>query len=105
MRLSDIKIAIINSAENERIITVSEEIRSSVNSSPKLHPDFIMKKQSIILISVLLQLTPALVDVNNIEIPEEKLDESESESGGKKNLILLPASPFPSSSFYLNHSQ
>ena len=53
-----------------------------------------MTTQTIILISVLLQLTPALVDVNNIEIPEEKLDESESESGGKKNLILLPAPPF-----------
>ena len=85
MRLSDIKIAIINRAENEGIITVSEEIRSSVNSSPKLRPDFIMKKQSIILISVLLQLTPALVDVNNIEIPEEKLDDKDSESGGNKN--------------------
>ena len=44
-----------------------------------------MKKQSIILISVLLQLTPALVDVNNIEIPEEKLDDKDSESGGNKN--------------------
>ena len=44
-----------------------------------------MTTQTIILISVLLQLTPALVDVNNIEIPEEKLDETESESGGKKN--------------------
>ena len=42
-----------------------------------------MKKQTIILLSVLLQLTPGLVDVNNIEIPEEKLDDAESENGGK----------------------
>ena len=60
-----------------------------------------MKKQTIILISVLLQLTPALVDVNNIEIPEEKLDETESESGGKKNYFFLSAQPFPHHLFIL----
>ena len=55
----------------------------------KLDSDFIMKKQTIILLSVLLQLTPGQVDVNNIEIPEEKLDDTDSESGGNKNHFFL----------------
>ena len=85
MTSSDIKIAIINSAENEGIKAVTEEIRSCANSSSlKLQPDFIMKEEAIILLSVLLQLTPALVDVNNIDIPEEKLDDADS--GGNKNI-------------------
>ena len=62
-----------------------------------------MKKQTIILLSVLLQLTPGLVDINNIEIPEEKLDDTDSESGGNKNIFFI-SSALPSSSFYLNHS-
>lgn len=62
-----------------------------------------MRKQTLILLSVLLQLTPGLVDVNNIEIPEEKLDDTDSESGGNKNYFFI-SSAFPSSSFYLNHS-
>ena len=41
-----------------------------------------MRKQTILFLSVLLQLTPGLVDVNNIEIPEEKLDDTDSENGG-----------------------
>ena len=53
-----------------------------------------MKKQTIILLSVLLQLTPALVDINNIEIPEEKLDDTDSESGGNKNYFFLSAQRF-----------
>ena len=60
-----------------------------------------MKEEAIILLSVLLQLTPALVDVNNIDIPEEKLDDTES--GGNKNIFFI-SSDLPSSSFYLNHS-
>ena len=63
-----------------------------------------MKKQTIILLSVLLQLTPGQVDVNNIEIPEEKLDDTDSESGGNKNHFFFINSAFTSSSFYLNHS-
>ena len=62
-----------------------------------------MKKQTIILLSVLLQLTPGLVDINNIEIPEEKLDDTDSESGGNKNIFFI-SSALPSSSFYPNHS-
>ena len=53
-----------------------------------------MKKQTIILLSVLLQLTPGQVDVNNIEIPEEKLDDTDSESGGNKNHFFLSAQLF-----------
>ena len=51
-----------------------------------------MKKQTIILLSVLLQLTPGQVDVNNIEIPEEKLDDTDSESGGNKNIFFYQLS-------------
>ena len=51
-----------------------------------------MKKQTIILLSVLLQLTPGLVDVNNIEIPEEKLADTDSESGGNKNYFFYQLS-------------
>ena len=72
-------------------------------SSLKLCSDFIMKKQTIILLSVLLQLTPGLVDVNNIEIPEEKLADTDGESGGNKNYFFI-SSALPSSSFYLNQS-
>lgn len=41
-----------------------------------------MNKGTIILLSVWLRLTQAVVDVNNIEIPDEKLDDTEDENGG-----------------------
>ena len=53
-----------------------------------------MNKGTIILLSVWLRLTQAMVDVNNIEIPDEKLDETETETAGNDILYFLsPRSP------------
>ena len=56
--------------------------------------DLNMKTRAVIVISVWLRLTQALVDVNNIEIPDEKLDETETETAGNDILYFLsPRSP------------
>ena len=58
--------------------------------------DLNMKTRAVIVISVWLRLTQALVDVNNIEIPDEKLDETETETAGNDNLYFLsPRSQCP----------
>ena len=46
-----------------------------------------MKRGIIIWISLCFELSQALVDVNNIEIPDEKLDDTDIESGG--NMIII----------------